>query len=338
MNILQKSSTRAFSGRLIIPLLFLLVPLTALLSLSLGVSDVSIADGVRALVEGNTSDISYRILFQIRLPRVLGALLAGSALAVSGVIIQAVLNNPLAAPNLIGVNAGAGFFVIVTMALLPRFIKYLPVSAFVGALLTAILIYVVSAVTGAGRITVTLVGVAVGSILTSGINTVKILFPDSVYDVTGYLIGGMSSVDPSSIIAASVMILPSLALAVIFSRNLDVLSLGEEMASGLGVRVKTARLMWLVLAAVLAGAAVSFAGLLGFVGLIVPHVVRRFSGNVHRYLVPCTIFGGGIFLLVADTVARVAFLPYELPVGILLSLAGGPFFILLILSERRRED
>ena len=166
----------------------------------------------------------------------------------------------------------------------------------------------------------------------------KILFPDSVYDVTGYLIGGLSSVDSSEIFPASLMILPTLVIAVIFSRSLDVLSLGDEMASGLGLRVGRVRLIWLILAAVLAGAAVSFTGLLGFVGLIVPHIVRRFSGNVHRFLIPCSIFGGGLFLLTADTVARVAFLPYELPVGILLSLAGGPFFIILILAERRRVD
>ena len=207
-----------------------------------------------------------------------------------------------------------------------------------GAFLTAIIIYAVSSVTGAGRVTVTLVGIAVGSILTAGINTVKILFPDSVYDVTGYLIGGLSSVDPSVIAVAALLILPSLTIAVIFSRSLDVLSLGNEMASGLGLRVRRAELTWLLLAALLAGAAVSFTGLIGFVGLIVPHIVRRFSGNVHGFLIPCSIFGGGLLLLAADTVARVVFLPYELPVGILLSLAGGPFFIILILAERRRAD
>lgn len=338
MNTLQKSSTQRFSGKrgLVILLLALLTVVAVAVSLSLGVSEVDIGSAVKAFFEGDSQNLSYRILFYIRLPRVLGALLAGSALAVSGVIIQAVLNNPLAAPNLIGVNAGAGFFVIVTMAVLPRFIVYLPLSAFVGAFFTALIIYSVSAVTGAGRITVTLVGIAVGSILTAGINTVKILFPDSVYDVTGYLIGGLSSVAPSTILPAAVMILPSLVVAFICSRSLDVLSLGEEMASGLGMRVKRTRLLWLLLAAVLAGAAVSFSGLIGFVGLIVPHIVRKFSGNVHRFLIPCSIFGGGLFLLASDTVSRVAFLPYEIPVGILLSLVGGPFFILLILAERRR--
>lgn len=339
MNTLQKYSSRKSLGkRILIALLIVLVTVTAVwLALSVGASEVTVADGMRAMLEGDRASAAYRILFYVRLPRVLGALLAGSALAVSGVIIQAVLNNPMAAPNLIGVNAGAGFFTIVTMAVLPQFIRFLPLSAFVGALLTALVIYTVSALSGAGRITVTLVGIAVGSILTAGINTVKILFPDSVWDVTGFLIGGLSSSDLPSVTSASVMIVPSLVIAVIFSRGLDVLSLGESMASGLGVRVKRTRLLWLTLSAVLAGAAVSFAGLIGFVGLIVPHIVRRFSGNVHRALIPCSIFGGGVFLLLSDTVARVIFSPYELPVGILLSLVGGPFFILLILTERRGE-
>lgn len=337
MNTLQKYSSPRCLGkrRLIICILILLTVIAAAVSLSVGSSEHGLIDGIRALIKGDTEAAAYKIVFLIRLPRVVGALTAGAALAVSGVIIQAVLNNPMAAPNLIGVNAGAGLFAILTMALFPSLMTYLPLSAFLGALAAVLIIYAVSSLTRAGRVTVTLVGIAVGSILTAGINTVKVLFPDSVYDVSGFLIGGLSSADTGSVLPASVLILPALAIAVIFSRGLDVLSLGEEMASGLGVRVKRTRLTWLALASVLAGAAVSFAGLIGFVGLIVPHIIRRLFGNLHRYLIPCSVLGGGLLLLVADTVSRTLFSPYELPVGILLSLAGGPFFIFLILSERR---
>lgn len=304
-------------------------------ALAIGSSDVSPVDALKAFLRGDQSAPAWRIVAYIRLPRALGALLAGAALSVSGIIIQAVLNNPMAAPNLIGVNAGAGFFVIVAMALFPQMIAHLPLAAFLGALLAALLIYAVSAVTGAGRVTVTLVGVAVGSILTAGINTVKTLFPDSVYDVSGFLIGGLSAVSFRSVLPAAVLILPTLFLAVLCARSLDALSLGGAVAGGIGVSVRRSRFLWLVLASVLAGAAVSFAGLIGFVGLIVPHIMRRLVGGSHRRLIAVSIFGGSAFLLLADTVSRLLFAPYELPVGILLSLIGGPFFICLLLWERK---
>ena len=153
--------------------------------------------------------------------------------------------------------------------------------------------------------------------------------------MSGFLIGGLSSVDAASVIPAGILILLSLAVAIALSRTLDVLSLGDEMAWGLGLNVRRVKLFWLMLAAILAGAAVSFSGLIGFVGLIVPHIMRRIFGNIHRWLIPVSVFGGGALLLATDTVARTLFSPYELPVGILLSLIGGPFFIFLILVEGR---
>ena len=331
---IPKSSQHAKRRRALIGLP-LLVLAAFCAALAIGSSDASLVDALKALFSGDRNDPAWWIVAYIRLPRALGALLAGAALSVSGIIIQAVLNNPMAAPNLIGVNAGAGFFVIVAMALFPQLVAHLPLAAFLGALLAALLIYAISAVTGAGRVTVTLVGVAVGSILTAGINTVKTLFPDSVYDVSGFLIGGLSAVSFRSVLPAAAMILPALLLAVVCARSLDALSLGGAVAGGIGVSVRRSRFLWLVLASVLAGAAVSFAGLIGFVGLIVPHIMRRLVGGMHRRLISVSIFGGSAFLLLADTVSRLLFAPYELPVGILLSLIGGPFFICLLLWERR---
>ena len=339
MNILRESFTPRFSPRTKRITTAAALPLLAaaafLAALWLGSTDASLPNALHALLAGDFENIDCKIIFYVRLPRALGALLAGAALAVSGVIIQAVLGNPMAAPNVIGVNAGAGFFAIISMAVLPKMIGYLPFAAFIGALFAALLIYAVSAATGADRVTVTLVGVAVGSILTAGINTVKTLFPDSVYDVSGFLIGGLSAVDLGDVLPAAWLIVPALALALVLARGLDVLSLGEEVAASLGVTVKRARLLWLVLASALAGAAVSYSGLIGFVGLIVPHLLRRLVGNSHKSLIFSSAFGGGAFLLVCDTAARTLFAPYELPVGILLSLVGGPFFIFLVLGERR---
>lgn len=342
MSILQKFCTPIFSLKIKRKAAIIIFPIFSVLmfaaALLFGASEISFSEALRSLFTGDTANTDFKILFYIRLPRALGAFLAGAALAVSGIMIQAVLNNPMAAPNLIGVNAGAGFFVILTMAVFRSLLPYLPFAAFLGALLTALLIYAISALTDAGKITVTLVGVAIGSILTAGINTIKTLFPDSVYDVSGFLIGGLSSVNLKTVLPAGAMIIPALLIAFLFSGKLDALSLGTEVAGGLGIHVRRARLLWLTLAAVLAGSAVSFAGLIGFVGLIVPHVMRKLVGSNHRYLIPISVFGGGSFLLTADILSRILFVPYELPVGILLSLVGGPFFIFLILTERRRTN
>ena len=339
MNTLQESYIPRSSGKLkramTLIALFLLLIITFIVALSIGAADASVAKAFSSMINGKDS-VDLRIILYIRLPRVLGALLAGAALAISGIIIQAVLQNPMAAPNLIGVNAGAGFFVICAMAFLPQFIRFIPLAAFLGALAAALLIYAISALTGSGKVTVTLVGVAIGSILSAGINTVKTLFPDSVYDVSGFLIGGLSSADVDSVTHAALMIVPALIVSLIFARGLDALSLGGEVARSIGVNVLSARLLWLMLAAILAGAAVSFCGLIGFIGLIVPHIMRRLVGGNHQRLVPFSILGGALFLLVTDTLARTLFAPYELPVGIILSLVGGPFFIFLILLERRR--
>ena len=177
MNILQNSSTPRHSPKhkrvaVLAVCLFLAVG-AFVWSIVLGSTDVSLGGAVRDLLMGTTDSADFKIVFYLRLPRALGAFLSGAALAVSGVMLQAVLNNPMAAPNLIGVNAGAGFFVILAMAVFPRMIGYLPLAAFVGALLAALLIYAISAVTDAGKVTVTLVGVAVSSILTAAINMVK---------------------------------------------------------------------------------------------------------------------------------------------------------------------
>ena len=150
------------------------------------------------------------------------------------------------------------------------------------------------------------------------------------------MIGGLAGVSYDKLMGAGAVIFAGLLLAVIFSRGLDLLSLGEDTARGLGVNVKRSRFLSLMLASALAGAAVSFAGLLGFVGLLVPHIMRRFVGSSHRYLVPAAALGGAILVLFCDLLARVLFAPYELPVGILLSLIGGPFFVALVLAKRKQ--
>ncbi len=279
---------------------------------------------------------AFRILFYLRMPRVLGAALAGSALAVAGVLIQAGLQNPMAAPNIIGVNAGAGLAAVLLMALAPEAIGLLPPAAFLGALAACLCIYFVAARTGLSKLGITLVGIAVSSILTAGISTVKSLFPDSIYDANAFSVGGLGGVTFGRLNPAWWMILLGLLVAFWMARQADILSLGEDSARALGMNLGRTRFWMLMTAAVLAGSAVSFGGLLGFIGLLVPHIARRLVGPQHRLLIPASALGGGILVLLSDLLGRVLFAPYELPVGILLAFLGGPFFITLILSKRGR--
>ena len=345
MNIWQKSSTPKFSDKsrhgnfsVLLLVLALLVILAFFAALCFGSVKADPSEALSALFRGDLSSPSLRILLYLRLPRACGALLAGMALAVSGVLIQAVLHNPMAAPNVIGVNSGAGLGAVLMLAVFPGLAGYLPLAAFLGAVGACLCIYAISLKTGANRMTVTLVGIAVGSVLNAGINTVKTLYPDSVYDADAFMIGGLSGVTFSRLSVPAVLILLGVFAAEVFSRDADILALGDETAKSLGMKVRRTQLLLLCLASVLAASAVSFAGLLGFVGLVVPHIARRFVGENHRYLIPISALGGAFLVLVCDLLCRVLFAPYELPVGILLSFVGGPFFIFLILSRGRRYD
>lgn len=346
MNILQRSSAPKPSEHKASPrriglffgLMGVLVFSVFLLSLCFGAVPVDLIQGIKELFSGEVGSADGRILLYLRLPRALAALFSGAALATAGVLIQGVLHNPMAAPNVIGVNAGAGFGAILMISVFPSAIGFLPLAAFCGALLACGVIYGIAARTGADRLTVTLVGIAVGAVLNAGINTVKTLFPDSVYDADSFLIGGLSGVTFSRILPAGILILIALLVAFLLSRDADILSMGDDTAKTLGLNVTRTRWLFLLLASVLAGAAVSFAGLLGFVGLVVPHICRRFVGEVHRYLLPASALGGAFLVLGGDLLCRIAAAPYEIPVGILLSLIGGPFFIVLILTGRKHRD
>lgn len=344
MNILQKFYTRkAFKQKtktealFVFAVLFMLFSASVVLAFLVGTVDFLSADKLLTVLNMDKSAPEFRILFYVRLPRIIACILSGSALAVSGVLIQAVLNNAMAAPNIIGVNSGAGFFVALVVALFPSAFAAIPFAAFFGALSACLLIYYIAKKTGASRMTITLVGIAVSNILTAGITTIKTIFPSSLYNLSSFSIGGLAGVNFSVIKYATPVIISGLILSFIFAKDTDVLSLGEEIAHSLGMNVGKIRFILLVIASALSGAAVSFAGLLGFVGLVIPHIMRRIIGTNHRLLVPASALCGAEFVLVCDTLSRTLFSPYELPVGIIISFIGGPFFIGLILFQRRAK-
>ena len=287
-----------------------------------------------SLFRGQGDKVSRSILLYARLPRTLASLAAGAGLAVSGAVLQNVLANRLASPGIIGVNAGAGLGV--TLCCAAGALSGLAVScaAFGGSLLTVLFIFLFSHRTNASKTTVILGGVALNSILNAVCESVTVLDTDVAMLSIDFRVGGFSAVSYMRLLPAAGLI--ALALAVLFTlcNELDVVTLGDETAQGVGLRVGRYRMLFLVLAALLAGAAVSFAGLLGFVGLIVPHFVRRFTGNESGRLLPmCAVAGAG-FVTLCDMAARLLFAPYELPVGILMSVVGGPVFLYMLIRHK----
>ena len=287
-----------------------------------------------SLFRGQGDKVSRSILLYARLPRTLASLAAGAGLAVSGAVLQNVLANRLASPGIIGVNAGAGLGV--TLCCAAGALSGLAVScaAFGGSLITVLFIFLFSHRTNASKTTVILGGVALNSILNAVCESVTVLDTDVAMLSIDFRVGGFSAVSYMRLLPAAGLIV--LALAVLFTlcNELDVVTLGDETAQGVGLRVGRYRMLFLVLAALLAGAAVSFAGLLGFVGLIVPHFVRRFTGNESGRLLPmCAVAGAG-FVTLCDMAARLLFAPYELPVGILMSVVGGPVFLYMLIRHK----
>lgn len=310
--------------------------LTIILGMCLGSAKISLAELWEVFQEGSRHVATPvgRIFWYARLPRVAACVLAGAALAVSGAVIQGVLSNQLASPGIIGVNAGAGFAVTVCCALGTFSGWMIAGAAFAGAMSTVLLVAFVAEKIGASRTTVILGGVAMNSCLNAASEAIAILIPEAGMLAADFRVGGFSAISYGRLLPAGILMVLSLLVLFTLTNELDVISLGEDTAQGLGMQVKKMRTLLLVLSALLAGAAVSFAGLLGFVGLIVPHVARRMVSNESRKLLPfCAICGAG-FVTLCDTMARTVFSPYEIPVGIFLSFIGGPFFIFLLIRRK----
>ncbi len=277
------------------------------------------------------------ILLHLRLPRVLGGLLAGTGLAVSGLLLRQVTGNDLAAPNIIGVNAGAGFAAILTLFFAPMLAFLLPLSAFCGAFLTTLLILAIAA-KSPYRSTVVLAGVAVTALLNAGISLLSLLDPDVLVSYNHFSIGGLSGVTLSQLILPAGIILAAGLTALLLGKRLELLALGDSLASALGARVRPLRTLALLLASASAAAAVSFAGLLGFVGLVVPHIARRLAPAGLRMQLAFSALLGGSLVTVADLLGRVLLAPTEIPVGILMAAVGAPFFFYLLLRKEDRRD
>ncbi len=310
--------------------------LSILVGLLCGSSELSLSEAISALLKGEY-DSGAVILLYIRLPRTLGATVCGFALAVSGAVIQNVLQNKLASPSLIGVNSGAGLAVTVSATLGFYGGFEMSLFAFLGALAATLAVSLGAKKRGNSRSTVILMGVAMNALLGAVSDTLITFERELAIFGSDFKVGDMSAVTYEKLLPAVIIVGLAFFVLMTLSSELDVLSLGDENARGLGLNTSLMRMIFLMLSALLASAAVSLAGLVSFVGLLVPHAVRRLARGESRHLIPlCALFGGG-FVSFCDTLARVIFAPYELPVGIIMAFLGAPFFIFILIKGRGGE-
>lgn len=315
-----------------------LIPVALVLGLMLGAGRVGVGEVIPSLLGMGGGSVAETIVVHVRLPRVLATVVCGAALAVSGAIIQGVLANRLASPSIIGVNSGAALAVTVAAACGLVSGWRVSLCAFLGALITVFAVSAAASRLGASRGTVILIGVAINSILGAVSDAIVTFFPEIGIARNEFRIGDFSGVTYSKLVPASIAIAIGLGVAFVLSNELRALTLGDDMAKSLGVNTYCVRAVLLVVSALLAGAAVSIAGLVSFVGLIVPNAIRRVTGTGYKNLLPlCAMYGGG-FVALCDTAARVVFMPYEIPVGIIMAFLGAPFFVTVLLRRKTEAD
>ncbi|GAA1521725.1 iron ABC transporter permease [Kribbella lupini] len=306
--------------------------LLSLYSLSVGATEVSMGDVANALI-GNTTDQAAQIVVDFQLPRVLLAWLVGVALAVSGAVMQGVIRNPLAAPDVVGVTKGAGFAGMLLLLALPGLPVFAIVpAAFVGGLAAAALVYLLAYRRGATPVRIALVGIAVSAAFEAGIRFLLVQNPLDVSAALIWLTGSLFGRSMSSVLEILPWVLVLVPLIMIWARKLDVLGLGDDLAAGLGEPVERTRRILLLFAVALASAAVAVSGTIGFVGLIAPHMARRVFGGRHLASIPSAAVFGVLLMLIADMLGRGLAPPLEIPAGLVTAVVGGPYFLYLLVK------
>ncbi|EST22240.1 ABC transporter permease [Streptomyces niveus NCIMB 11891] len=321
--------------------------LLALLSAGLGAYDIPLGDVLSSVrhrmgIGGAALErVPESVLWNVRLPRVVLALLVGASLGCAGALMQGVFGNPLAEPGVIGISAGAAVGAVASIALGLSFLGNwtVTVCAFVSGLLTVLLVYAMSRSGGRTEVvTLILTGIAVNAFAGALIG-LSIFFADNaqISQITFWQLGSLAQATWPKVLAVVPCALLGLAVAPFYARKLDLLALGERPARHLGVDVERLRVVLVLVVALLTAAAVAVAGIITFVGLLVPHLLRMANGPGHRFLVPGSALGGALVLVAGDLAARTVAAPAELPLGVLTALFGSPFFFWLLRRTRRRQ-
>lgn len=316
--------------------LFLLL-LSMGISITLGSAEIDLPTVWQAFIQFDATDTNHLIIQDLRFPRVLAAAFVGAFLAVSGVIMQGLTQNPLASPSIMGVSSGSAFMIAIAFAFFPGISHYgLIAWSFLGAGLGTSLVFAVGsfAKRGLTPVKLALAGTAVSALLQS-VSTILALHFNVARDISFWYAGGVAGVRWQSVEVASIIALIGLSGAFMLSRALTVMSLGDEVAKGLGQRTALVKCFGVIVVLLLTGAAVSIAGTVGFIGLVIPHMTRRIIGMDYRWVIPASAVLGALLLVLADIGARIVNPPYETPVGAVTALIGVPFFLFLARREGR---
>ena len=310
-----------------------------MLSMSRGAIDISPWEIFSILFTGG-DDLKSKVIWQLRFPRTLMALFVGAGLAVSGVAMQGLFRNPMASPFILGLSSGAAFGAALAMvfgiAILPGYLA-IPSMAFAFCLLTLLLVYNIARVGGRVPVeTLLLAGIAVGAFFSALVNLMTYLAGEELQGIVFWMMGDLTQFGWSDVRVVAPMVLAGAAIIMYYSRDLNAMMLGDNHAQNLGIEVAKVRVYLLIACALATAAAVAFVGIIGFVGLVIPHVMRLLVGPDHRILIPTSILAGGAFLILADVIARWVLEPQVLPIGIITALIGAPYFVYLL--RRRRKE
>jgi iron complex transport system permease protein len=331
--------------------IFLVLLIIIVISVSLGAGSPRFNEATQVILSklfpflgiDSGSKLTQTIIFEIRLPRVVLAVIAGAGLAASGVAMQGVLKNPLVSPYILGISSAAGFGAALAIALgigvVTQYSGYIVVAnAFVFSILAMLMVYGIARLRGVTPESVILAGVAVGYLFSAMLSLIQFIAPEhtAVRAVVFWLLGGLSTATWESILIILPIVLVAIALIMRRSWDMNVMSLGEEVAMSIGVNSNQVIVICMALATLVTASIVSFTGVIGFICLVSPHIARMMIGSDHRFLLPCSIVLGACLLLCADTLARLVLMPSEVPVGIVTALIGVPFFLYLLLSRRRQ--
>ncbi len=313
----------------VVLILLILLGTATLLSVAVGSAGYSITEIIKALLSNETSPIKT-IVVNLRMPRVIVAVLVGASLAAAGALLQSVMKNPLADPGTIGVSAGAGTAATTILLILPQMTSAVPLFAFGGACLACVLIYTMAWKDGVDPTRIILSGVAINSVLGAYNSLLKMLNADSLEGVLAFMNGSLSGRSWFHVKQLGFFASIGLILAFLCIKSANALQLGDEMAKSLGVKVSGSRVFLSAVSAFLAASTVSVAGMIGFVGLVVPHISRLIVGSDYRAMLPVSMLLGSVVLLVADTLGRIIVPGMEIPVGIIMAVCGGPFFLYML--------
>ena len=307
-----------------ISLLILLLLLSAIGSVKLSLREI-----VNELITGENQMVRT-IVFQMRLPRNVLAAIVGASLAVAGLLLQAVMKNPLADPGITGVSSGATVAAIIILLVAPKYTSVLPIIAFIGGGIACVLVYMMAWKNGLQPGRIVLAGVAINTILGGIISFFSVIFSERIQSALLWLNGSLATKTWQDVKLLSVYAVIGLVASLFLIRQANILQLGDEAAINLGLNLNRARLLISIVAVFLAGTATAIVGIISFVGLIVPHMARMLMGSDHKYTVPFSMILGAIVLLLADSMARTIGGAIEIPVGVMMAIVGGPFFLYLL--------